>query len=409
MRIACLYIPHFQATVALRRQPHLRVRPVVIADSSTGSPRIVDALPAAAGVRPGMPLACALARCPDATVLAADAPATRRLFRADLRRPPGRERPGRGGGAGHGLRGPRRPRSPPWRRGRALRALQGRRSGGSRSAHRRGERQVPGLGRRPWRPGSGTRHGPDRRGRLPRPHSIDLLPCSRDLRDGLPPLRIAHPGGRRRPAAGAAPRPLRAGGPARLGALPGDRSPPAGTPGDRRDGGRADHPPLRRHHAGGPVGRGGNLPAARLRPGGAAGPRRPPDGAACILQGVPSLGQDGPLPGGRGALGASGAHPAAAAGNDHPAAPDRGTHPGRSPISARRRASSCPSFPPWRRTARAAWRRRSGSSRPAAAAPCSTGWSPSPPGIRPRSSASCRCRSTRPEGTPSGRWPCPPP
>ena len=81
MRFACLCIPHFPATVALRRQPHLRARPVVIADSSTGSPRIVDAMPAAAGMLPGMPLTAALARCPDTTVLAADAPACRSLFR----------------------------------------------------------------------------------------------------------------------------------------------------------------------------------------------------------------------------------------------------------------------------------------------------------------------------------------
>ena len=80
MRIACVHMPHFHAAVALRRQPHPRVRPVVIADSSTGSPRIVDALPAAAGVLPGMPLVQALARCPDAIILKADAPAVRHLF-----------------------------------------------------------------------------------------------------------------------------------------------------------------------------------------------------------------------------------------------------------------------------------------------------------------------------------------
>ena len=80
VRIACLYLPHFPATVALRRQPHLRARPVVIADHAKGPPGVVDATPAAIGVIPGMPLATALARCPDATVLAVDAPACRRLF-----------------------------------------------------------------------------------------------------------------------------------------------------------------------------------------------------------------------------------------------------------------------------------------------------------------------------------------
>ena len=81
VRIACVHIPHFPATVALRRQPHLRGRPVLIAGAAPGTSRIVDATPAAAGVVPGMLLSAVLARCPDATVLAADAPATQRLFR----------------------------------------------------------------------------------------------------------------------------------------------------------------------------------------------------------------------------------------------------------------------------------------------------------------------------------------
>ena len=81
VRIACLCIPHLPATVALRRQPQQRARPVLIADYFTGSPRIVDALPAAAGVVPDMLLSAALARFPDATVLTADMPACRHLFR----------------------------------------------------------------------------------------------------------------------------------------------------------------------------------------------------------------------------------------------------------------------------------------------------------------------------------------
>ena len=80
MRIASLCIPHFHATVALRRQPHLRGRPAVIADHAPGTSRIVDATLAAAGVVAGMMLTAALSRCPEATVLAANIPACRRLF-----------------------------------------------------------------------------------------------------------------------------------------------------------------------------------------------------------------------------------------------------------------------------------------------------------------------------------------
>ena len=80
MRIACVHIPHFQATVALRRQPQLRGRPAVIVDHAAGTPRIVDATPAAAGVVAGMTLTAALARCPEAIVLEADGPACRRVF-----------------------------------------------------------------------------------------------------------------------------------------------------------------------------------------------------------------------------------------------------------------------------------------------------------------------------------------
>ena len=84
MRIACVLITHLRARVELRRQPHLRARPAVIADRSTGKPRVVDAFPAAAGVVAGMTLDEALSRHPDATVLEADEPAYRREFRQAL-------------------------------------------------------------------------------------------------------------------------------------------------------------------------------------------------------------------------------------------------------------------------------------------------------------------------------------
>ena len=82
--------------------------------------------------------------------------------------PAGRRRPGGGGGAGHGLRGPGRARVPARRRARAPARPAGCRPSGPGAADRRGGRQVPGLGRRPRRPGTGARHGPDRCGRFPR-------------------------------------------------------------------------------------------------------------------------------------------------------------------------------------------------------------------------------------------------
>jgi nucleotidyltransferase/DNA polymerase involved in DNA repair len=84
VRIACVLITHFRARVEMRRQPHLRARPAVIADRSAGKPRVADAFPAAAGVVAGMTLDEALSRHPDATVLEADEPAYRREFRQAL-------------------------------------------------------------------------------------------------------------------------------------------------------------------------------------------------------------------------------------------------------------------------------------------------------------------------------------
>ena len=84
MRIACVLIAHFRARVELRRQPHLRGRPAVIADRSADPPRAADAFPAAAGVAAGMTLDEALSRHPAATVLEGDEPAYRREFRQAL-------------------------------------------------------------------------------------------------------------------------------------------------------------------------------------------------------------------------------------------------------------------------------------------------------------------------------------
>lgn len=84
MRVACVLISHLRAKVELRRQPHLRDRPAVIADRSAGKPVVVDALPAAAGVAAGMTLEEALSRRPDTAVLEADEPAYQRVFQQAL-------------------------------------------------------------------------------------------------------------------------------------------------------------------------------------------------------------------------------------------------------------------------------------------------------------------------------------
>ena len=84
MRVACVLISHLRAKVELRRQPHLRESPAVIVDRSEGKPLVVDALPAASGVVAGMTLEEALSRRPDTTVLEADEPSYRRVFEQAL-------------------------------------------------------------------------------------------------------------------------------------------------------------------------------------------------------------------------------------------------------------------------------------------------------------------------------------
>ena len=183
MRIACLYIPHFQATVALRRQPHLRGRPAVIADQAPGPPRIVDATPAAAGVVAGMTLTEALSRCPEAIVLEADAPAA----------------------SSSSCAGPCRASATGWRRekpGTASVGLHGLAAlhGGEGALLRALREAIPGdlaprigvaAGTFPaWVAAHSAEGGepvtvPDAAAAFLAPHSVDLLPCSRECRDGL--------------------------------------------------------------------------------------------------------------------------------------------------------------------------------------------------------------------------------
>jgi len=75
IRVGCVRVPHFAAAAALREQPDLRHGPVAIAAGIAPARAIVDATDEAweAGVRPEMPEAEAVARCPGLRVLAASA------------------------------------------------------------------------------------------------------------------------------------------------------------------------------------------------------------------------------------------------------------------------------------------------------------------------------------------------
>ena len=73
MRLACLWVPHFAAAAALREEPDLRHRAVAIAGGTAPARTTVDVTDEAweSGVRPGMPEAEAVARCPALIVRAA--------------------------------------------------------------------------------------------------------------------------------------------------------------------------------------------------------------------------------------------------------------------------------------------------------------------------------------------------
>ena len=84
MKVACVLVTHLRAKVELRRQPQLQATPAVIVDRSGGRPVVVDALPATAGVTPGMTLEEALSRHTNTTILEADEPAYQRVYQQVL-------------------------------------------------------------------------------------------------------------------------------------------------------------------------------------------------------------------------------------------------------------------------------------------------------------------------------------
>ena len=83
MRVACVLITHLRAKVELQRQPHLRDKPVVIADRSR-RPLVADRFPACRGVAAGMPLEEALSHNAGTVVIEADEPSYQRAFRRVL-------------------------------------------------------------------------------------------------------------------------------------------------------------------------------------------------------------------------------------------------------------------------------------------------------------------------------------
>ena len=80
MSLACVLIPHLRALVELGRRPHLRKRPIVIVDRSSGKPVVSDFLPDSLRMRKSMPLEQALSLCRGATVLESDEPHYRQVF-----------------------------------------------------------------------------------------------------------------------------------------------------------------------------------------------------------------------------------------------------------------------------------------------------------------------------------------
>ena len=80
MKVACVLIPHLRAFVELRRSPHLGKRPIVIVDRSGARPVVVDFLPDGVGMRKDMPLEQAMSLHGGTRVLKADEPHYRKVF-----------------------------------------------------------------------------------------------------------------------------------------------------------------------------------------------------------------------------------------------------------------------------------------------------------------------------------------
>ncbi|HEY7465186.1 MAG TPA: DNA polymerase Y family protein [Dehalococcoidia bacterium] len=85
MRVAFVSIPRFPCAVETQRNPALARRPFIVGDADQPK-RVLDCSAAAAaqGVSPGLTIRQALARCPDAAILAPDAVSYRRAWESVL-------------------------------------------------------------------------------------------------------------------------------------------------------------------------------------------------------------------------------------------------------------------------------------------------------------------------------------
>lgn len=87
MSLACVLIPHLRALVELRRRPHLKKRPIIMVDRSSGKPVVTDFLPDGMGIGRGMYLGRALSLHRGVgipTALESDEPRYRQVFDAVL-------------------------------------------------------------------------------------------------------------------------------------------------------------------------------------------------------------------------------------------------------------------------------------------------------------------------------------
>ena len=304
MKVACVLVTHLRAKVELRRQPHLQATPAVIVDRSGGRPVVVDALPATAGVTPGMTLEEALSRHTNTTILEADEPAYQRVYQQVLTSLQG---------VSDRVEGPE-----PGTAYIRLDGLEELYGGEPRLVSALlnsvpeylGPRVGVGHAKFPAFVAALDQHGPRRR---PGPRGRGCVPGAPPRRPPPPPRGghgghaapwAAHHGGRGRRGGGPADRSVRAGGQEGVGALPRRRRQPPGPPQTRGVHHGARRPPLLLRLPGAPGDNGGHPAPAGLLAAPDGGPARGQGGPGVRpLRGAP-LAADGPLQGRRGELGA---------------------------------------------------------------------------------------------------------